>query len=287
MRLLRSSESGTNRRWGLSLRTLCSRAEPFSQCCLSLARPGTDRLHATAGVDKPCRHAQLLEPFWCSGPAHDCCRCGYVGIDTIACRDADGAPHFRRRCAAGGVDDVVHDLLAMAPATCRSARRGEPSTLDRDGLPRGLGAAAMVVGHVYLPAGLPTRSGELSVWGRASRRNVAAEAHEHAAAERLMDSVGGSIGGPGLGGGAEIELYAAWDPDCATLAIELDGLPSRQHRGAKPWSDHGGRMPFVAVFYGRWSAIEQLHVAVVAREHKRHSHCRANVAICQLGGTQG
>ena len=136
----------------------------------------------------------------------------HVGAD-----DADGAPAGRRRPAGRRVDDVVDEVVAPPPAAGGRARGGEAAFGDDDGRAGVVEGGVVAVGQEHDPAAVGRRAGD---------GQVAAEAHQHADAGGGMGRLGGAVGAPGLGRGAEVELDARGHEHRVRRPVDDDGVAS-------------------------------------------------------------
>src|SRR5581483_4912590 len=127
------------------------------------------------------------------------------------------------------VDDVVVLLPAHRPPTYGRARGRKPTSVEVDGLAGRVAARGVVVGDAHRP---PART------GGTGRAHVATEAHEDGALELERDPRRGTVGRPGLGRRAEVELHARRDAQGTGAPVDRDRLPAgnaaRPHDGARP-----------------------------------------------------
>ena len=114
-------------------------------------------------------------------------------------------------------------LVALLPGPDGGAGGGQAAGSDRDRLAGGVGGSGVVVGDPDRPAVAGRRAGD---------GDVAAEADQDADVEVGGDPGRAPVGGPGFGGGAEIELGAVVEPDVPGDRVEPHVAPARDRIGS-------------------------------------------------------
>jgi hypothetical protein len=155
----------------------------------------------------------------------------------------------------------MQHAAAPAPPAGRRAGGGQPTGPDRNYRGRAHGRGGRVAGDVLDP------DPPAAVRGRPRHGDVPAEAGQHPAAKRGGDPGGRPVGGPRLGGGAQVEAGAHGQREGARRLVQVDlpppgDLPDRKpHRRAVRW--------------------DQREVTVVTGCHHRPAHGRVHVPVRQ------
>ena len=108
--------------------------------------------------------------------------------------------HGAGRLAGPRIDDVMHRRAPRRPRPDGGARGRQAARADGHGLARRIGRRGVIVGDPDLPAVAGRRPGD---------GDIPAETDQDTATQSPGDQGSAVIGGPCLGGGAEIELGAA------------------------------------------------------------------------------
>ena len=114
---------------------------------------------------------------------------------------------------------------------------------------------------------------------------VAAEAHQDAAACRLIHGSAGSVGRPGLRGRAEVELDSGGNPQRGARAVDFDRAPARAKAGP-----HGPRRRGRGgggARLGAGALVEQAPVTALTGQLEGSAEGRIDIPVGQLGGAQG
>ena len=132
--------------------------------------------------------------------------------------DGDRAPHDRAGRPGGGVEDVVHDLVATPPAADGRARGGKPAAGERDHRP--------VRGRVVIAErDRPTPGRRRSAYG-----DVAAKAEHDARPRRRGRGGGATIGSERFRGCPQVEPDAVRHEHGSGGAVQHDAAPVRTRR---------------------------------------------------------